>query len=56
MKWLRRHETAGVGSGALMNMKPSVPGQLEEIDRVHRAYPHLNDDDFVANHRDEWLR
>ncbi len=32
------------------------PGQLEEIDRVYRAYPHLNDDDFVAEHRDEWLR
>ena len=31
------------------------PGQLEEIDRVYRAYPHLNDDDFVAQHRDEWL-
>ncbi len=32
------------------------PGQLEEIDRVYRAYPHLHDDDFVARHRDEWLR
>jgi hypothetical protein len=32
------------------------PGQREEIDRVHRAYPHLNDDAFVAQHRDEWLR
>lgn len=32
------------------------PGQLEEIDRVCRAYPHLNDDVFVAEHRDEWLR
>lgn len=32
------------------------PGQLEEIDRVYRAYPHLNDDDFVARHRDDWLR
>jgi dihydrodipicolinate synthase/N-acetylneuraminate lyase len=32
------------------------PGQLEEINRVHAAYPHLNDDDFVAQHRDEWLR
>lgn len=31
------------------------PGQLAEIDRVQRAYPHLNDDDFVAEHRDEWL-
>lgn len=32
------------------------PGQREEIDRVYRAYPHLNDDAFVACHRDEWLR
>ncbi|MCS6775285.1 MAG: dihydrodipicolinate synthase family protein [Chloroherpetonaceae bacterium] len=32
------------------------PGQNEEIDRVYRTYPHLNDDDFVAAHRDEWLR
>jgi hypothetical protein len=31
------------------------PGQLEEIDRVYAAYPHLNDDAFVAEHRDEWL-
>ena len=30
-------------------------GQLEEIERIHRAYPHLNDDEFVASHRDEWL-
>jgi hypothetical protein len=32
------------------------PGQLEEIDRVLRAYPELSDDEFVAEHRDEWLR
>ena len=32
------------------------PDQAEEIDRVCRAYPHLNDDAFVAVHRDEWLR
>lgn len=32
------------------------PGQLEEIDRVCRAYPELNDDEFVAEHRDGWLR
>lgn len=31
------------------------PGQADEIDRVYRAYPHLNDDAFVAEHRDEWL-
>jgi hypothetical protein len=32
------------------------PGQAEEIDRVRRAHPHLLDDDFVAEHRDAWLR
>ena len=31
------------------------PGQADEIDRVCRAYPHLTDDDFVAEHRDAWL-
>jgi hypothetical protein len=32
------------------------PGQKQEIDRVHTAYPHLNDDAFVAEHRDDWLQ
>jgi dihydrodipicolinate synthase/N-acetylneuraminate lyase len=32
------------------------PGQKEEIDRVYRAYPHLHDDLFVAERREEWLR
>jgi dihydrodipicolinate synthase/N-acetylneuraminate lyase len=32
------------------------PGQRGEIDRVYRAYPHLNDDEFVAQHREEWLK
>ena len=32
------------------------PGQAEEIDRVYRAYPHLADDAFVAEHRDAWLK
>ncbi len=31
------------------------PGQLAEIDRVLRAYSHLNDDDFVAEGREGWL-
>ena len=31
-------------------------GQKEEIDRVYAAYPHLNDDDFVAQHLADWLR
>lgn len=32
------------------------PGQREELDRVCRAYPHLADDEFVEQHRDEWLK
>ena len=31
------------------------PGQAEEISRVQAAYPHLNDDAFVAAHRERWL-
>lgn len=31
------------------------PGQAEEISRVHDAYPHLHDDDFVAEHLHSWL-
>lgn len=31
------------------------PGQLDEINRVYAAYPHLNDDAFVAAGRDQWL-
>jgi hypothetical protein len=30
-------------------------GQMEEIDRVYRDYPHLNDDEFVKAHLNEWL-
>jgi hypothetical protein len=32
------------------------PGQMEEIDRVCRSYPHLQDDAFVREHLDDWLR
>jgi dihydrodipicolinate synthase/N-acetylneuraminate lyase len=32
------------------------PGQMEEIDRVCAAYPHLTDDEFVRNNLDGWLR
>jgi dihydrodipicolinate synthase/N-acetylneuraminate lyase len=31
------------------------PGQMEEIDRVYRDYPELNDDAFVAENLDRWL-
>lgn len=32
------------------------PGQAEEIERMYRDYPHLHDDDFVAEHLEEWLK
>ena len=32
------------------------PGQNEEIDRVYKMYPHLNDDDFVKANLDKWLK
>jgi len=31
------------------------PGQMEEIDRVYAAYPHLNDDEFIAENIHSWL-
>jgi dihydrodipicolinate synthase/N-acetylneuraminate lyase len=31
------------------------PGQADEITRVARSYPHLNDDAFVAEHFAKWL-
>ena len=31
------------------------PGQADEIDRVHAAYPTLNDDAFVADNLERWL-
>jgi hypothetical protein len=32
------------------------PGQQNEIDRVYAAYPYLNDDTFVEEHLDQWLK
>jgi len=44
------------GTWCLNTEEQLSPGQAEELDRVCRTYPHLVDDDFVAAHRDEWLR
>lgn len=32
------------------------PGQSQEIDRVLELYPWIRDDEFIAEHLDEWLR
>ena len=52
---LRRQGLLG-GLWCLDEHETMSPGQLAEIDRVYRAYPHLHDDDFVTRHRDEWQR
>ncbi len=31
------------------------PGQSEEIDRIYKAYPNLNDDEFVKENLAKWL-
>jgi dihydrodipicolinate synthase/N-acetylneuraminate lyase len=44
------------GIWCLEDSEQLSPGQMAEIDRVYRDYPHLNDDEFVAAHIDEWLK
>jgi hypothetical protein len=44
------------GTWCLSGTETLSPGQLEEIDRVYRMYPHLNDDEFVRAGLDQWLK
>lgn len=44
------------GTWCLDPQEQLSPGQSEEIGRVYRSYPHLNDDAFVREHLDEWMR
>ncbi|MBO2944332.1 dihydrodipicolinate synthase family protein [Paenibacillus sp. F411] len=43
------------GTWCLNPAEQLSPGQMEEIDRVYRDYPHLNDDAFVREHLAQWL-
>jgi len=43
------------GSWCLDPKEGLSPGQKAEIDRVHEAYPLLNDDAFIEQYRDVWL-
>ncbi|HEY2343149.1 MAG TPA: dihydrodipicolinate synthase family protein [Chthoniobacteraceae bacterium] len=43
------------GTWCLDPQETLSPGQAEEIDRVWGAYPHLNDDAFVAQNLGAWL-
>ncbi|MBA3272749.1 MAG: dihydrodipicolinate synthase family protein [Chthoniobacterales bacterium] len=51
-----RRQGLFVGTWCLNPNETMSPGQAEEISRVYAAYPHLNDDAFVKEHREEWLR
>ena len=44
------------GNWCLDEAEGLSPGQAAEIDRVCAAYPHLVDDEFVAQHLDLWLK
>jgi hypothetical protein len=43
------------GNWCLSPNEKLSPGQKEEIDRVYKEYPHLNDDNFVKEHLGEWV-
>ncbi len=51
-----RHQGLLEGRYCLNVDEELSPGQQEEIDRVYRAYPHLNDDQFVAANLNRWLQ
>jgi len=50
-----RRQGLFTGRWCLNPAEDMSPGQSEEIDRVYRAYPDLNDDAFVADNLDRWL-
>lgn len=43
------------GTWCLDEREGLSPGQVEEIDRIWRAYPQLRDDQFIAENIDRWL-
>lgn len=51
-----RRQGLMLGRWCLNPQEDLSPGQASEIDRVCQAYPHLNDDAFVREHLDRWLR
>ncbi len=51
-----RRQGLMAGNWCLNEAECLSPGQSAEIDRVCALYPHVVDDDFVAEHLDLWLR
>jgi dihydrodipicolinate synthase/N-acetylneuraminate lyase len=54
--WVLQRQGLMTGTQTLNPHEQLSPGQIEGMERVYAAYPHLNDDNFVAAHLDEWLR
>lgn len=54
--WVLQRQGLMTGTQTLNPYEQLSPGQVEEMERVYAAYPHLHDDAFVAAHLDEWLR
>lgn len=51
-----RQQRLLAGTWCLDPQETLSPGQAAEITRVRAAYPELNDDEFIAQNLDEWLR
>jgi len=51
-----RRQGLFAGRWCLDRKEDLSPGQLQEIERVCRSYPYLQDDAFVKEHLDHWLR
>ncbi|WP_226675784.1 dihydrodipicolinate synthase family protein [Rossellomorea aquimaris] len=43
------------GRWCLSDKEELSPDQMQEINRVYKAYPHLHDDDFVKRNLSKWL-
>jgi len=51
------HQQGLLSSQRCLNPQENLSaGQAEEIERVRASYPHLIDDEFVAENLDRWLR
>lgn len=50
-----RRQGLMAGRWCLDPVEELSPGQLREIERVYRSYPHWHDDEFVQAHLERWL-
>jgi hypothetical protein len=54
--WILQRQGLMQGTWTLNPDEQLSPGQVAELERIYAAYPHLNDDEFVAAHLDACLR